>query len=57
MPWESPPIKKEKQTDSDEEDDVDVDKAIERTEKQAKARERNIQQSRNVQFLSHNKDI
>ncbi|XP_033339353.1 periodic tryptophan protein 2 homolog [Megalopta genalis] len=43
VPWE--PLVKRRQRDSDGEDDVDLDKAIERTEKQAKARERNLQRS------------
>ncbi|CAK9804620.1 Periodic tryptophan protein 2 homolog [Anthophora plagiata] len=46
VPLGLPPVKKDKQTDSDEEDDVDIEKAIEKTDKQAKAEERNLEQSR-----------
>ncbi|CAK9809708.1 Periodic tryptophan protein 2 homolog [Anthophora quadrimaculata] len=46
VPLGSPPAKRDKQTDSDEEDDVDIEKAIEKTDKQAKAEERNLEQSR-----------
>lgn len=50
VPWE-PPVKKDKQqTDSDIEDDVDIEKAIEKTDKQTKAYERNLQKSRNFDF-------
>ncbi|KOC66252.1 Periodic tryptophan protein 2 like protein, partial [Habropoda laboriosa] len=45
MPVESPPIKKDKLTDSDEEDDVDIEKAIEKTDKQAIVQEHNLEQS------------
>ncbi|XP_012140709.1 periodic tryptophan protein 2 homolog isoform X2 [Megachile rotundata] len=44
--WE-PHTKRDKKDDSDTEDDVDVDKAIEKTDKQIKAYERNLQQSQN----------
>lgn len=44
--WE-PPAKKDKaKEDSDTEDDIDIEKTIERTDKQAKAHERNMQLSR-----------
>ncbi|XP_043259582.1 periodic tryptophan protein 2 homolog [Colletes gigas] len=46
VPWE-PPVKKDKRhPDSDIEDDVDIEKVLERTEKQTKAYERNLQKSR-----------
>ncbi|CAK9825038.1 Periodic tryptophan protein 2 homolog [Anthophora retusa] len=45
VPLGSPPVKRNKQTDSDEEDDVDIEKAIEKTDKQTKAEERNLKQS------------
>ncbi|XP_076749162.1 periodic tryptophan protein 2 homolog [Xylocopa sonorina] len=47
VPEEQPAPKKGKKTDSDEEDDVDIEKAIEKTDKQAKAHERNLQRSEN----------
>ncbi|XP_078051731.1 periodic tryptophan protein 2 homolog isoform X2 [Augochlora pura] len=43
VPWDPP--SKRRQRDSDEEDDVDLDKAIEKTEKQTKTRERNLRRS------------
>ncbi|KZC03862.1 Periodic tryptophan protein 2 like protein [Dufourea novaeangliae] len=48
VPWEPSLKKKKKQKDSDTEDDVDLEKAIEKTDKQAKAYERNMQQSRDL---------
>ncbi|OAD61424.1 Periodic tryptophan protein 2 like protein, partial [Eufriesea mexicana] len=48
MPWEPPPLKKDKKTDSDEEDDVNIEKAIEKTDKQAKVYEYNLEKSRNL---------
>ncbi|XP_043664857.1 periodic tryptophan protein 2 homolog [Vespula pensylvanica] len=39
--WE-PPTKKSRKTDSDDEDDIDLDKAIEKTEKQRKILERRL---------------
>lgn len=47
MPLESPPFKKNKKADSDEEDDINVEKAKEKTDKQVKAYEYNLEQSRN----------
>lgn len=47
MPLESPPFKKNKKTDSDEEDDINVEKAKEKIDKQMKAYEYNLEQSRN----------
>lgn len=51
MPLESPPFKKNKKTDSDEEDDITVEKAKEKTDKQVKAYEYNLEQSRNIFFI------
>lgn len=51
MPLESPPFKKNKKTDSDEEDDITVEKAKEKTDKQVKAYEYNLEQSRNFFFI------
>lgn len=45
-----PPAKKDKAKDSDTEDDIDIEKTIERTDKQARAHERNMQLSRNFSF-------
>lgn len=47
--WE-PPIKKTRKTDSDDEDDIDPDKAIEKTEKQRNNLERKLVQLRNIKF-------
>ncbi|XP_076300716.1 periodic tryptophan protein 2 homolog [Lasioglossum baleicum] len=41
--WNPPAKRRKRNDDSDVEDDVDLDKAVERTEKQAKAHERNLQ--------------
>ncbi|XP_076646677.1 periodic tryptophan protein 2 homolog isoform X2 [Halictus rubicundus] len=41
--WEPSAKRRQRKEDSDVEDDVDLDKVVERTEKQAKARERNLQ--------------
>ncbi|XP_003396174.1 periodic tryptophan protein 2 homolog [Bombus terrestris] len=48
MPSNVPPIKRGKRTDSDEEDDVNIEKAIEKTDKQIKAHERDLLKSRDL---------
>ncbi|XP_068986083.1 periodic tryptophan protein 2 homolog [Bombus flavifrons] len=45
MPSNVPPIKRNKKADSDEEDDVNIEKAIEKTDKQVKAHEHNLLKS------------
>ncbi|KAG6796535.1 periodic tryptophan protein 2 [Apis mellifera caucasica] len=52
MPLESPPFKKNKKTDSDEEDDINIEKAKEKTDKQVKAYEYNLEQSQNSSELN-----
>lgn len=47
--WE-PPTKKARKTDSDDEDDIDPDKAIEKTEKQQNNLEHKLVQLRNIKF-------
>lgn len=51
MPSNVPPIKRGKRTDSDEEDDVNIEKAIEKTDKQIKAHERDLLKSSNFSFI------
>ena len=52
MPVEEPPTKRDKKTDSDEEDDVNIEKTIEKTDKQAKAYEDSLlKKSRNFLLI------
>lgn len=48
MPMEVPPTKRNKKTDSDEEDDVNIEETIEKTDKQIKAYEDSLLKSRNL---------
>lgn len=50
MQWE-PRSKRDKHEDSDIEDDINVEKVIEKTDKQAEAYEHSLQQSRNFSFI------
>ncbi|XP_053995438.1 periodic tryptophan protein 2 homolog [Hylaeus anthracinus] len=56
VPWEPPAKKDKQQTDSDVEDDVDLEKAVERTEKQNKAHERSLKKSRVSPERGYNND-
>lgn len=48
MPVEVPPTKRNKKTDSDEEDDVNIEETVEKTDKQIKAYEDSLLKSRNL---------